>query len=201
MIKAAEDTLKTDLNIGAMLHRFAVDEYQLLGEKGILHEDERVELIDGRIIEMSPIGAKHASTVDRLNNLFVTKLQHKAIVRVQSPVDIDEYSEPQPDITILKPRPDFYSEKHPKPQDVLLVIEIADASVEYDRSVKIPLYAKALIQEVWLVNLQEDTIEIYHSPSGDRYGVMVRLLNKQTVSPRGFPDLTLSVGEIMGKDK
>ncbi|MBI4653697.1 MAG: Uma2 family endonuclease [Nitrospirae bacterium] len=184
-----------------MLHRFAVDEYQLLGEKGILHEDERVELLDGRIVDMTPIGIKHASVVNRLNNLLSEKLKGRAIVSVQNPIDLNEYSEPQLDITILKPRPDFYSEKHPKPQDVLLVIEIADASVEYDRSLKIPLYAKALIQEVWLVNLQEDTIEIYHSPSGDRYGVMVRLLFKQTVSPRGFPDLTLSVGEILGKDK
>src|SRR5438552_19028815 len=112
-----------------------------MGHAGGFSEDDRVELIEGEVVEMSPIGSTHQGCVDELSSLITEKLGGAVIVRVQGPIHIDEYSEPQPDITLLKPRPDFYRRSHPTPSDVLLVIEVADTSIEYDRSVKLPLYA------------------------------------------------------------
>ncbi len=120
-----------------------------MAEVGLLSEDSRVELIEGEIIEMSPIGSTHGGTVNRSSKLLHRELDDIAIVSVQNPVHIDDFSEPQPDLALLKPRKDFYSNSHPTPEDVLVVIEVADASVYYDRNVKPPLYARAGIPEAW----------------------------------------------------
>lgn len=116
--------------------RFTVDEYYRLAEAGILHEDDRVELIEGEVVEMAPIGSKHASQVDRLAQHFFALLGERSTVRVQSPVHLDEHSEPQPDVTLLRPRPDFYASAHPGPQDIMLVVEVAETSAEYDHRQK-----------------------------------------------------------------
>ena len=121
---------------------FNVTEYHRMMEAGILLDSDHVELIDGEVIEVSPIGSRHAACVDRLNRLF-NKLED-VIVRVQSPIRLDDFSEPQPDITLLKLRPDFYAQGHPTPSDVLLVVEVADSSTEFDCVVKLPLYAEAM---------------------------------------------------------
>lgn len=147
---------------------FNVEDYYRMTQAGILSESDRVELLDGEVVEMSPIGSRHAATVDRLNKL-INKLVGDEIVRVQSPICLDEYSEPQPDVCLLKPRSDFYSGSHPTPEDVLLVIGVADSSVELDRVVKLPLYAQAGVPEVWIVNLPQDIIEIYSQPVNDHY--------------------------------
>lgn len=117
-------------------HYFNVHEYHRMAEVGLLSEDSRVELIEGEIIEMSPIGSTHGGTVNRSSKLLHRKLDDIAIISVQNPVHIDDFSEPQPDLALLKPRKDFYSRSHPTPADVLVVIEVADTSVEYDRNVK-----------------------------------------------------------------
>jgi Uma2 family endonuclease len=128
--------------------RFTVDEYRRMGEVGILDEDERVELIEGEIVEMSPIGRRHAGIVNRLNDLFTFRLRGRAIVAVQNPISLgSKYSEPQPDLTLLRPRADFYADSRPEPPDVLLVVEVMDTSVERDRQVKLPLYARAGVPE------------------------------------------------------
>ncbi len=190
--------INSNPNIELPIHRFTVKEYYHLAEAGILHEDDNVELIDGRIIDMTPIGSKHASRVDSISNLLFEKLQKRAIIRVQNPIDLDEQSEPEPDVTILKKRTDFYSEHHPRPEDVLLIIEVADSSIEYDRTIKIPLYAKSGIQEVWLVNILENTVEIYHSPSQDGYKVMIKLHHTESITPTNFHDITIKIDEMLG---
>ena len=150
-------------------------------------EDDRVELIEGRVVDMTPIGSRHSAVVKRLNSLFTRKVQGRAIVGVQDPVQLlQEQSEPEPDITLLKYREDFYSAELPKGEDVLLIIEVADTSLDYDRETKIPMYAQAKIQEVWLVNLLENCIEIYSSPSSAGYEFRRIARQDQAVSQRTF---------------
>ena len=122
-------------------------------DAGILAEDDRVELLEGDIVEMAPIGSRHAACVNRLNQLLSTRIAGPFIVAVQNPIRLGEFSEPQPDLAILRPRPDFYSESHPGPEDILLLVEVSDTSAEYDREVKVPAYGTAAIPEVWLVDL------------------------------------------------
>src|SRR5437870_3088480 len=142
--------------------RFTVDEYHKMGEAGILDEDDRVELLDGEIVQMSPINVPHAVCVDRLNMLFAPALVGRGIVRVQAPIYIDEINEPQPDVILLK-LADYLSRQpqHPGPDDILLLIEVADSTVGADRRQKMPRYARAGIAEVWLVNIPKHAIEVY----------------------------------------
>lgn len=148
---------------------FNVEEYYRMTAAGILSEADRVELLDGEVVEMSPIGSRHAGVVNRLNVLLVRAVGDDAIITVQNPVRLDEYSEPQPDLTVARARDDYYASAHPTPADVLIVIEVADSSVELDRVVKLPLYAQAGVPEVWIVNLPQDVIEIFTQPMSDHY--------------------------------
>ncbi len=122
---------------------FTVAEYHRMAEAGVLGEDDRVELLEGEIVQMTPIGSRHAACVARLTHLFVDRLQGRAQVNVQNPVHLSERSEPQPDLALLRPRPDFYARAHPGPADVLLLVEVAETSSDVDWTVKIPLYAGA----------------------------------------------------------
>lgn len=186
------------MNTTVSIHRFNIEEYHRLIESNILHEDDRVELIEGRIVAMTPIGSKHAACVSRLNEIFSEKLQKRAIVNIQNPVRLTEYSEPEPDIAIIKRRPDFYAEQLPQPEEVLLIMEVSDSSLDYDCETKIPLYAKANIQEVWLVNLIENILQIYNEPTPEGYNIMLKRRYNQKISPGNFPDITLTVSEILG---
>ncbi len=169
-----------------------------MAEAGLFSEQDRVELIEGEVIKMSPIGSRHTGCVNRLNSILNRKVGDVAIVSVQNPVQLDDFSEPEPDIALLKPRTDFYSQSHPTATDVLLVIEVAETSVEYDRSVKMPLYARAGIPEAWLVNLPKDIIEIYAQPKNGKYQKVQRLKRgKSLVSPT-VAGLSLSVNDILG---
>ncbi|MDW8120177.1 MAG: Uma2 family endonuclease [Chloroflexota bacterium] len=178
--------------------RFTVEEYHRLAQAGILGEDDRVELLDGEIIVMAPIGSRHAAAVKRLNALLTRHVGTQAIVGVQDPIDLGAYSEPQPDLVLLRPRPDFYASAHPQPPDVLLLVEVADASLPYDREVKLPLYARAGIPEVWLVNLASDTVEVYRSPSPQGYEETCTLRRGQTLSPLLLPQISLAIEDILG---
>lgn len=180
------------------VRRFTVDEYHRMAEAGILHEDDRVELLDGQIVEMSPINAPHAGCVKRLNRLLSRALGDQAILGVQDPVGLAPHSEPQPDISVLKPRGDGYSSRNPEPVDILLLIEVADASVATDRLRKVPLYARARISETWLVNLPAGGVEIYRAPRDGRYRDLRTARRGETVSPRAFPGLLLQVDDILG---
>jgi Uma2 family endonuclease len=177
---------------------FNVDEYYRMAEAGIFTEDDRVELIEGEIIDMSPIGSYHAGCVNQLSSLLNQKVGQVAVVQVQNPIRLDDFSAPQPDIALLKPRADFYRRSHPTPSDVLLVIEVADTSVDYDRHVKLPLYARAGIPEAWLVILPKDIIEVHSQPQNGKYQKVQRLKRGKTLTSPTIPGLALSVDEILG---
>jgi Uma2 family endonuclease len=177
---------------------FTVDEYHRMSEAGILTEADRVELIEGEIIKMSPIGKQHAACVKRLNAILSRKVGDAAIISVQDPIRLDDYSEPEPDVALLRPRDDFYSGELPGAEDVFLIIEVADTSVEYDRSVKLPLYAKANISETWLANIKEDRIEVYSQPVNGIYQNARLVKRGESLSLESLPDLTIAVEEILG---
>jgi len=176
---------------------FTVEEYYRMAEAGILSEDDRVELIEGELVTMSPIGSRHAACVARLTALLFP-VEGRGILWVQNPIRLGARSEPQPDVTLLRYRPDFYASAHPGPEDVLLVVEVAETSADADRSLKIPLYARYGIPEAWLVDLLEERIEIYRHPTPQGYRSLHIAHRGETVSPTALPDLELSVDEILG---
>ncbi len=178
--------------------RFTVEEYHRMGEAGILHEDDRVELIDGEIIEMSPIGKRHAACVKRLNALLSRLLGQRAIVGVQDPLQLSNYSEPQPDITVLKFRDDYYAERHPMPEDTLLLIEVADTTLAYDRGIKLPRYASTGVPEVWIVNLPDEVIEVYRQPGASGYEGTQLARRGEALALPGMADARVRVEDILG---
>lgn len=178
--------------------RFTVDEYHKMADAGILHEDDRVELIEGEIIEMSPINVPHAVCVDRLTKKLVMGAGDRAIVRVQSPIFINERTEPEPDLVLLKPRDYLAMPYHPGPDDIMLVIEVADSTVRTDRRDKVPRYARAGIPEMWLVNIPRKIVEVYSEPVEGKYRNVQRVGRGQTLSLTALPDVTIGVDEILG---
>lgn len=145
--------------------QFTVTEYQRMAQSGILHEDDRVELIGGEILQMSPIGSRHIACVNRLMGTITSQVGQQVIVSVQNAIQLSDYSEPQPDLALLRAQADFYADALPTAKDTLLVIEVADTSLEYDRDVKIPRYAEATIPEVWLVNVKAERVTVYTQPN------------------------------------
>jgi Uma2 family endonuclease len=191
-------TRRSAAAIAVPRRRFTTDEYHRMGEAGVLTEDDRVELLDGEIVRMSPIGSPHAGCVDRLNAFFTRRLGARAIVRVQNPIVLDRWSEPQPDLTLLAPRADFYSAAHPRPRAVLLAIEVIAARRGYDRSLKLPLYARAELREVWLVDVVTRALEVYRRPALRGYREERRLVAGQALAPLAFPRLRVRVDELLG---
>ncbi len=176
--------------------RFTVAEYYALADAGILAHTERVELLDGEIIVMPPIGNRHQSGTDRIPAML-PPLWEKAIVRVQGPVHLDGGSAPQPDVMLLRWRDDFYETGHPGPADVLLLIEVADTTLAFDRNEKLPLYARAGIPEVWIVNLRDRRVEAYTEPVDGAYANIRHFEVGDSVSPLHFPDIVLPVERII----
>jgi len=180
-------------------YRFTVDEYERLGQAGVLTQCDRVELLDGDIVEMTPIGDRHASVVARLTSLFAGRLGDRATVWPQNPVRLRVVrSMPQPDVVLLRPRTDFYASGKPDPDDVLLLIEVMDTSVDTDRRVKLPLYARAGIAETWLLDLQTDRVETFRRPTTTGYGQSATFRRGQRLSPQAFADLVLTVDDLLG---
>ena len=188
--------MATDVDL--IRRRFTVDEYHRLGEAGILNEDDRVELIRGEIVQMSPIGSRHAACVARLNDLLIGRLRGRAVLWPQNPLVILPDSEPQPDIILLRHRTDFYAARLPEPDDVALLVEIADTSLRYDRRIKGPLYAEAGIRDYWIVDVGSDVVEIYRDPAGGEFRVTERVGRGRTLTPVFFPDTSLPVNDILG---
>ena len=185
--------------IAARRRPFTVGEYYRMAEAAILTEEDRVELIAGQIVAMSPIGSRHAACVDRLNGLLHRQPGPAFIVRVQSPIALDAYSEPEPDLVLLRARADFYTAAHPSAADVLLAIEVADTSVEYDREVKLPLYAQAGVPEVWLIDLQKGHIEVYARPQSGAYQQRVEVAADATFTSPTVSGLELAVADVLGE--
>jgi Uma2 family endonuclease len=184
--------------VAAQPYRFTVDQYHRLAEAGIFHPDCRVELVNGQIYEMTPVDPWHAGVVNWLTHRFITALGDRAIVHVQNPVAADLRSEPQPDVMLLEPRADFYRASHPRPEDTLLLIEVANTSLRHDRGRKLPLYARTGIPEVWIVNRRADAVEVFHEPSPRGYQHHSLLSRGEHVSPSAFPDVQISVDDILG---
>jgi len=169
-----------------------------MGDAGVLTEDDRVELLDGQVVEMGPIGAPHASTVARLNAFFVRRFGAHATIWVQNPIVLDRWSEPRPDLCLLAPRPDFYAARHPHPRDVLLGVEVMGTSRGYDRALTLPLYAKAELREVWLVDLKAATVEVYRRPALRGYRARSACARGQAIAPVAFPRMRVRVKDILG---
>ncbi len=186
------------MSVRLLRRSFTVEEYHRMAQVGILSEEDRVELIEGEIVEMTPIGSKHAACVNRLTRLFSDRVGGRAIVSVQNPLRLGQRSEPQPDLALLRPRADFYAQAHPGPEDVLLVVEVAETSGTVDREMKLPLYARGGVPEVWLVDLGGEGIEIYRSPGPQGYQEVRRVRRGEHLAPGAFPDLDLAVAEILG---
>jgi Uma2 family endonuclease len=177
---------------------FTVQEYHLMGEAGILGEDDRVELIEGEIVQMAAIGTPHATCVRRLIRQFRQLPEESAILDVQNPIQLTERTEPQPDVVLLQFRLDYYETAHPMPSEVLLLVEVSDSTIDFDRDVKVPNYARSGIQEVWLWDLEVNCLEVYRFPTANGYTSIQKIERGEMVSPLAFPDFEVSVDFILG---
>ena len=175
-----------------------VAEYHRMGEAGILGEDDRVELIEGELIAMAPIGSDHAGTSNALNRALVRLVGDQGIVAAGNPVQLDDYSEPQPDFTVLRPRADDYRRATPRPADVLLIVEVSNSSLRYDRNVKLPLYARHGIPEIWVVNLAAGEVEVYREPAGDGYASVAHVGRDGALAPLLLPGAAIPVVSLLG---
>ncbi|HEU4694972.1 MAG TPA: Uma2 family endonuclease [Vicinamibacterales bacterium] len=179
--------------------RFSADDYQRMGQAGILRREDRVELIDGEIIAMTPIGPRHCASVARATRAFVTKAGDSAIVRVQGSVRLDFYSEPEPDLVLVRPRADFYASAHPGPADIVLIVEVAQSSIDYDREFKSLVYARAGVHEYWLADLNENVLTCYSSPEGGTYQRVERYTRGQSLAPQLLPDCVVSTEDLLSE--
>ena len=184
--------------LNAPLWRLTVDDFERMGEAGILGDADRVELIEGLMVEMSPIGKRHGTAVDTAARFFIMALGQRAWVRIQGPVRLGGESQVQPDVALLRPRKDNYAAQYPEAEDVLLLIEVADSSLLLDRNQKVPLYAREGVEEVWLVNLLSDTVEVFRTPEHGAYREQFVLEGGKELSPLAFPDLRVRGEDLTG---
>jgi Uma2 family endonuclease len=186
------------MSVAVRTRRFSVAEYRKMVQAGILKEDDRVELIEGEVIEMVAIGPRHAVCVDRLSQAFHRRLMDRVSVRTQGPIALSAESEPQPDLALCRPPLTRYEESHPGPEDLFLVIEVADTTAEHDRTRRIPLYGRAGIREAWLVDLPAQAVEVYRVPGPAGYGSVRTFGRGQILTPEAFADIRLPVDDILG---
>ena len=184
--------------VAEQTYRFTVDDYYRMGEIGIFPPDVRVELVDGEIKRMPPIHPPHASIIHRLNAVLARKLHGNVVVGIQSPIRLDDFNEPQPDVTVLRFRDDYYGSQHPSPDDVLLIVEVADTSLRYDRDEKMPRYGAAGIPESWLVDVQAGTITVFTEPRVGGYGQERVVTRGQEIMSVAVEGLRLQVDEALG---
>jgi Uma2 family endonuclease len=180
----------------AVRHAFTVDEWHRMGEAGLFGEDARVELLDGEVIEMSPIGSAHGGCVIALNRLLVEAAARQALISVQGPVRLDDRSEPQPDIAVLAPREDGYRRSHATPGEILLLIEVADSSLAFDRDTKAPYYAACGVTETWIVDLEAEQVLVMRSPSPSGYGQIRDRSRGDRLQIEAMPDISFSVDDV-----
>jgi Uma2 family endonuclease len=180
-------------------HRFTAEEYYRMAETGVIKPDARVELLDGEIIDMMPLGPFHGGSTNYLTQLLAARAKGRWILAVQNPVHLDRHSEPQPDLMLLKPAKDFYRKRHPGPAEVFLLIEVAETSLDYDRKKKLPAYGRAGVREVWIVNLQERVLELYRDPHYTGSNSITLLRAGDTARPLAFPDVIVKVADLFGE--
>lgn len=177
-------------------HRLTIRDYHRLAETGVLGGAERVELLEGQLVDMSPIGPRHALAVDTLTELLVLAAAGQAVVRVQNPIVLDDNSEPQPDFTLLRRPWQGYPEEHPRPPDVYLLIEVADSSLDFDLGAKLELYARAGIREFWVVDLTRNRVLVHRNPNGNGYGSITLVEMSGTLPVEALPGVTIPAGRI-----
>jgi len=184
--------------IDAPVRRFTVEEYHRLAESGVLQEDERVELLNGQIIDMMPIGPFHGGSVNWFAEIFHDLSHRRWITSTQNPVRLGPHDEPQPDLLLLRPRADFYRAQHPGPTDVYLLVEVSDSTLLIDRAEKLPVYARAGISEVWIVNLPERMVEVYRTPVNGSYTEAQKVRPGEPLAPAAFPDAAIDTAALLG---
>lgn len=178
--------------------RFTVDEYHRMGEAGVFESGIRVELIDGEVFQMTPIGSRHAAAVMRLDQAFHHAFAGRTTVSAQLPLVLDDYSEPEPDLALLAVRGDFYASKLPSAPDAVLVVEVSMTSLRFDRELKLPRYAEAGVPEVWIFDLAEARLHVYRQPVGDTYTDCRTLGRDDTVEVEAFPGTPFIVSDLIG---
>jgi Uma2 family endonuclease len=188
------------MQIEPLRRPFSVAEYERMVEVGILGGEDRVELIDGEILEMSPIGNRHMACVDRAAYLLLPPLLGHSIVRIQGSIQLGDYSKPQPDLILLEHRKDFYSAHGAMTRDALLVIEVSDVSIRYDRGPKLGVYARHGVREVWIEDLTTDSLLVFRDAEGGAYRTQQVLQPEDLVAPLAFPELVLSVSSLLNLD-
>ena len=178
---------------------FTVDDLDQMLESGVLTEDDNVELLNGELVTMSPVGSRHAACVKRLNHFFSQTIGDKAIVSVQDPIQIRPNSQPEPDIAILRVRHDFYMDAHPEAADVLLLIEVSDSSLDYDKEIKLGIYGRGGVPEVWIINLQDEQVDSYRGPFNGGYRLRERFLLGENIKADLLPKLEVNISQVFGK--
>jgi len=182
----------------AVRHAFTVDEWHRMGDAGLFGEDARVELLDGEVIEMAPIGSAHGGCVIALNRLLMEAAARQTLISVQGPVRLDDHSEPQPDVAVLSPREDGYRHSHPTPREILLLIEVADSSLVFDRGQKASYYAASGIRETWVVDLEGQEILVMRAPSSNGYRDVRSLRRGDRLDIEALPGVGLDVEDVLG---
>jgi Uma2 family endonuclease len=182
----------------AVRHAFTVDEWHRMGDADLFGVDARMELLDGEVIEMAPIGSRHAGGVNRLNHVLTAAAGPRALIAVQNPVLLDDHSEPQPDIAVLLPRPDSYSGSHPTPFEILLLVEVSDSTLAFDREQKAAAYARAEVGEYWIVDLVGDQILVMRRPTRAGYGDVRRAGRGDQVGVEALPGIMIEAAQVLG---
>jgi len=176
--------------------RFSVDEYYQMIELGLITDYEKAEIIDGELIKKMTIGDRHAAAVNFLTRFLIKNVPDNVMVSIQNPLRMSDYNEPEPDI-VLADLTKYDGKRHPRPAEVILVVEVSDASLKYDRNVKLPLYAAAEIPEVWIINLQNNIVEVHQKPSIDIYQLTTVFKTGEQIVSDVLPDLKIEVDEIL----
>ena len=185
------------MSVAISKRRFTADDYQRMGQAGILSEGDRVELIDGEVVAMTPIGPRHNACVTRTHLAMVRSVGDNAIVQAQGSVRLDLYHEPQPDLVLLRPRADFYASRHAGPDDILLIVEFAQSSIEYDRGVKAGVYAELGIQEYWLADLNTNVVSCYAEPQEGLFRSLRQYHRGQSIAPQLLPECVIAVDVLL----
>lgn len=177
-------------------HAITAAEYLRMGEAGVFAPDARLELMDGEIIEMAPIGSRHVAVVNTLTALLIRRVADRAIVSIQNSLILSDRTVPQPDLALLKPSPDRYFSALPAARDVLLMVEVADSTLRFDLETKAPLYARAGIAETWVIDVVAQRLRVFHNPGVDGYRFTEEMSGNQQVIAQALPDAAIIVSEL-----
>lgn len=180
-----------------IIRRLSVEDYHQMAESGILEPGERVELVEGQIIQMAAKGTAHSAAVSRIEKLLRSRLGDQALLRFQDPIRLNDYSEPEPDVAVVHPNPIFYEDHHPTSSEVFLLIEVSDKTLKFDREVKSPAYARAGISEYWVLDVNAHKLHVYRLPSANGYQSETIMSEELTVAPLAFSECTIAIKEML----